>query len=137
MLPACNTPCKIEKFRANFNRIVPYTAPPPNASIHAYVSDKDIADDKGVHRLIESQSGRQILVLGSRGCTWYSFQSKAHIMRTEKIIIWHSISQKARNKREMTSCLDASCQRVHAIGNIRTCPKFRPMNNVTLQSGKL
>jgi hypothetical protein len=42
---------------------------------------------EGVHKLIESQSGRQMLVWDSPGCTRYVFQLKDHIMKSEKKII--------------------------------------------------
>lgn len=49
---------------------------------------KERVDGEGVHRLIESQSGRQILVWGLPGCIRYSVQLKDHIIKAEKNIIY-------------------------------------------------
>jgi hypothetical protein len=91
----------------------------------------------GTHKLIESQSGRQMLVWRSPDSTLYVFQVKAHIMKSEKKIICVLVSQDARAGEERNSCLNANRQRIQSISNISSSPKISPVNDAAFQRIKL
>ena len=72
---------------------------------------------KNIQKLMESQSGRHIPVCRSPAGTWYSFQLKDHIMKSEKKTIYTRSAEKLNDevRRYLTSIQIANAFRPSAI----------------------